>query len=111
MAYQMNSRGDLPGFGDFMPPDDSRAQLRDDAVAEETDAVLREWLADRTYFSEYASSITEERWEEFERAVEMCDDIEACRVYRLALIEQMRGDARREAARRVDARAVEAMEV
>lgn len=103
MTYQTNSRCDLPGFGDCAPPDYSKQDARHSAIEEETEVVVAEWLADARFYQDYDAGFSAETWLAIQKAFAERDDIEAGRLYRTALREQMLPDARRAAEQRIDA--------
>lgn len=103
MTYKTNSRGDLPGPGDCAEPDYSKQDARHDAIEEETEVVVAEWLADSRFYQDYDAGFSTETWLAIQKAFAERDDIEAGRLYRTALREQMLPDARKAAAQRIDA--------
>lgn len=101
MTYKTNSRGDLPGPGDFLPPDYSREQALADQVEAMTEEVLEEWINDAEQYADYDARFSWGTWQAIHAAVAKNDATEACRLYRAALREVMHSDAEKEAVKRV----------
>lgn len=108
MTYKMNARGDLPGPGDCEPPDYSKQDARSEAITQETEVVVTEWIADSRFYQDYDAGFSTETWLAIQKAFAERDDIEAGRLYREALRVQMLPDARKAAEARIDAEAKQA---
>lgn len=90
----------------------SDADLRADALADEveaeTAAVIEEWMRDPHRVGENGMCLTDDEYEAIDRAVAAGDAEATLRAHQTALRRRMRGDAQKEAVRRVAARNAQA---
>ncbi len=63
--------------------------------------IIEEWMTDPSRYVWYDAGFSSETWGKIYSAIATHDDLEACRIYRHALREEMHSDAEKEAENRV----------